>query len=351
MTADLALLGDVTRRVFARLTEDGTAAVGPAGSAEGSDEPRRSAWSRIADLGLTTIGVAEEAGGAGGGLAELGLVLFESGYAGLDLPLEEHALATWMLHAAGQQIPAGVVTLHDHGDGDAPTSDLTGVAWARMADAVVVVGGAGTRGHCSVVAPDAASLENGVNLAGEPSDTLREAGVGLVGHAVPLSLVERLRYRRALCRAARIDGAVHRVLDLSLRHARDREQFGRPIGRFQAVQHGLAELASESRLLHALVAEAARTADGSDDTALVVAAAAARAGDVATCAARIGHQIHGAIGWTTEHPLGRFTTRLLAWRDEPWPQAHWELELGRRVREVGSEAFWRELVGSGTATS
>ena len=104
-------------------------------------------------------------------------------------------------------------------------------------------------------------------------------------------------------------------MDLSVRYANERVQFGRPIGRFQAVQQQLAELAGEAVLLDVSARAAVAQWTGAIPANAISAARVAAERSAGTVAA-IAHQIHGAIGVTSEHDLHRVTLRLTAWREE-----------------------------------
>jgi acyl-CoA dehydrogenase len=78
-----------------------------------------------------------------------------------------------------------------------------------------------------------------------------------------------------------------------------------------------------------------------DDAILLEGASAKiRSAEAATEGAAIAHQVHGAIGFTKEHILHRFTLRLLAWRDDFGNESYWAAELGKRVAQRGADAFW-----------
>jgi acyl-CoA dehydrogenase len=127
-------------------------------------------------------------------------------------------------------------------------------------------------------------------------------------------------------------------------------QFGRPIGRFQAVQQQLALAAAEVAAASAAASAAARvaTADGmlAASTRFAVAAAKARTGEAAGEVARIAHQVHGAIGFTREHDLRLLTTRLWAWRDEDGSEAEWQEWLGGAALEAGADGLWPLITGA-----
>ncbi len=149
---------------------------------------------------------------------------------------------------------------------------------------------------------------------------------------------EQLRRRAALMRSAQMVGALERVRELTVGYAAERRQFGQPLNRFQAVQQQLAELAGEVALAAAAVEVAA-----ADPTPLRVAAARVVAGREAGRASAIAHQVHGAIGFTHEHPLHRFTTRLWRWRDEHGTEAAWAESLGTLLARAGADRVWEAL--------
>ena len=135
---------------------------------------------------------------------------------------------------------------------------------------------------------------------------------------------------------------------------RERVDFERPIAKFQAVQHNLARLAGEvaaamaaagsaaDAIANALGGGTAGTCVGSFDDAVLleVAAAKIRVGEAAGEGAGIAHQVLGAIGFTREHVLHRFTQRLWAWRDDFDNESAWAVRLGALVAAGGGEGLW-----------
>lgn len=179
------------------------------------------------------------------------------------------------------------------------------------------------------------------NLANEPRDDaelsaeapLRDLGLGPDG----------LLPHGALLRAQQMCGAMERAMELSLLHANERTQFGRPIGKFQAIQHMLADAAGHVAAACA-IADNAAEAWGREDFAFAAALAKARAGEAAGKVAAIAHQVHAAMGFTQEHPLHFLTRRLWSWRDEFGGESFWEARIGREVCAAGGEALWARLV-------
>ena len=189
----------------------------------------------------------------------------------------------------------------------------------------------------------------GNNLAGEAQgsvrfEAVRPADTGFMAGPDPLDALQRLG---AAMRSQQIAGALESILDLSLEYARQRVQFGRPIARFQAIQHSLASLAGEVAAAGA-AADAAVSAiirHGIDDqrTLFAVAAAKIRAGEAAGAGAAIAHQVHGAMGFTREYSLHQSTRRLWAWRDDFGVESLWAMRLGEIAIRSGARALWPAL--------
>src|SRR5258708_24840373 len=153
----------------------------------------------------------------------------------------------------------------------------------------------------------------------------------------------------ATVRSVETAGALEAVLALTVRYANERIAFERPIAKFQAVQHNLARLAGEVAAAMTAAhsaADAIAHAERFDDAIFLEATAAKiRSAEAAQEGAAIAHQVHGAIGFTSEHILHRYTLRLLAWRDDFGNESYWAAALGNRVAARSAEAFW-PLVGA-----
>jgi acyl-CoA dehydrogenase len=147
----------------------------------------------------------------------------------------------------------------------------------------------------------------------------------------------------ALTRAVMMAGGLERALALSLDYVSEREQFGRPISKFQAIQHHMAVMAAETAAA-ICAADAGLAGIGTDRFTEEVAAAKARIGEAVGVVAELAHQVHGAMGYTHEHQLHHTTRRLWAWRDEYGAEQIWQQQLGaslaRRVAQQGGDALW-----------
>ncbi|ALJ12835.1 acyl-CoA dehydrogenase family protein [Sphingopyxis macrogoltabida] len=142
-------------------------------------------------------------------------------------------------------------------------------------------------------------------------------------------------------------GAMGQALGLSIEHVNTRQQFGRPLGKFQAVQQSLAVMACEVRAVDAAAAAMAKRLDvvGFDAEAanFEIAAAKLRANRAVGVVTAVAHQVHGAIGFTREYELHRVTIPLMRWRGEHGNDAHWAQRLGRQVAGFGGRGLWEAM--------
>lgn len=146
-------------------------------------------------------------------------------------------------------------------------------------------------------------------------------------------------------------GAMGQALSLSIEHVNTRQQFGRPLGKFQAVQQSLAVMACEVRAVEAAAAALAARLDRVNlDPAAAdfeIAAAKLRANRAVGVVTALAHQVHGAIGFTAEYDLHRVTIALMRWRGAHGNDAHWAQLLGRQVAGFGGPGLWEALTARG----
>jgi alkylation response protein AidB-like acyl-CoA dehydrogenase len=162
---------------------------------------------------------------------------------------------------------------------------------------------------------------------------------------------EITRPQGAFIRACQSAGALDAALVMSIYHANTRQQFGKPLAKFQAVQQSLAIFATEAAAVNVAAAAAAAALDraaGDFDAALFeVAAAKLRANKAIGVGTAIAHQVHGAIGFTAEYELHHLTNTLLGWRSDHGNDAYWAEVLGGMAAKLGGAGFWEEITRRG----
>jgi acyl-CoA dehydrogenase len=291
------------------------------------------AWAEIAQAGFPLAMLDEDAGGVGAEHA-FTILRLAAKHAFIS-PLADTMGANWILAQAGMSPAMGaaaftetVFDLRRIGADWRVSGVARAVAWAR--------GGA-------LIAK--AQLSAGSSLADEPRDTLvfDMALDATCVSAAPAGLDPfAIRKLGAALRTAQMAGAMSGILEMTVQYARERKQFGRPLGGFQAVQQLLATMATQSAAADVAAALAAEAAEGDFDH-LAIASAKIRAGEAAGAVAASGHQLHGAIGFTKEHPLQLLTRRLWAWRDDFGGEAAWSIHLGRALVNTNQPALWPQL--------
>jgi len=316
-------------------------------------------WSALAEAGLTGVGLPEEAGGSGGELGDaVAIVRTLAAGAGAVPVAEQLLVAGPAVVAADLQLPpvdepltfalGPAVTASASDDGDGPgrftlSGTVTDVAWSGAATHLVVLA-AGVAGPVLALA-DVSGLEatSAANLAGEPRGSIVLDDVAAAGALLTSARVEELKARFALARALQLAAALERVLAWTVQYAGERQQFGRPLGRFQAIQMELAEMAGEVTAVTALTDAAVQAVERDENVVLACAAAKVRAGAAVEVVARLAHQVHGAIGFTQEHKLHHLTRRLWSWRDEAGSELAWSRVLGAGLLADGPDGLWPAL--------
>ena len=303
------------------------------------------AWGRIAEMGLEQI----FAGASDDPWRDAAVVLKAAGRHATPAPLAETLMAGALLAGAGLEMPEGPLAIASPQDSAVRIDDggrLTGVArrvaWGRHARHVVVEADGAM---LALVPVAAARLEEDRSVSREPRDTLTFENVAALGFA-PVRAGATIQHG-ALMRAAQMAGAVEATLDLTVQYARERSQFGKPIGSFQAIQHQLAILARHSAAASRSVdAGFERIAEGGE-AGFEAAVSKIRTGEAASAACSIAQQTHGAIGFTDEHRLHYLTRRLWSWRAEFGSAAFWSGQLGRRIAAFGADEFWPTVTAAG----
>ncbi|QGK70345.1 acyl-CoA dehydrogenase [Allosaccharopolyspora coralli] len=285
-------------------------------------------WQKLASMGVTGVAIPESHGGLGTGPVELAACLEELGYAGMPGPVVETlaaipklvqhtGVAEPVLSRVGSGEAIATVAFTDHG-GLALDADRSDYRYLCVGDAAYRA------------TPDS---------DGQPSFdparrmfALRRRDEALEGADADAAFLHG-----AFGCAAQLLGIGRRLLDLSLHHVRQRHQFGRPIGEFQAVKHHLADVRIALDFARPVVNGAALALrDATGQAARDVSAAKIVTADAAHRAARVALQVHGAIGYTVEHDLHLWSTKATTLRSA-WGTPSWHRHRVAEALATSSE--------------
>lgn len=316
-------------------------------------------WENLEAYGMLGVGVPEELGGSGGDLDDALSILQMAGKYSAPIPLAETFIANWLLSDLGESCVEGIVTipgqnssepfqLQKSGQGWIINGKAKYVPWARNAEKLLVPGES-IDGTVLLVLPlEKAEIKPGKNMAGEARDEvifdqvyIEECKTVSVDYS---ALTKKLYYAGALTRSVLMAGAIERVLDVTINHTNERSQFGRPIHRFQAIQHHLAALAGETAGA-GIAAKYAVDSFGTNPFSKELAYAKIRINEAAGKVNTIAHQVLAAIGFTYEHTLHHSTRRLWSWREEFGTESDWEQVITEELLKLEKNELWSVITG------
>ena len=309
-------------------------------------------WNEMAKLGWLGLPFPEQHGGAGLGLVELAIAIEDLGRAaypgpylatvvlgGLGLLLGGSAAQKdrWLPAIASGEKRASAALMEDALDWDPASTAATAVTagggwtisgvkrfvpWAHVADIVLVPARSPEGLSLFLVDPKQAGVALrrmvGIDLCSRWSEMRLEgvrvgadAVVGQPGTAGPV--LESLLRRAAVCASAEMLGAARRCLDMSVEYAKVREQFGQPIGSFQAIRHRCAEMLLDVENCHSAVYYAAWALEaGAEDAAVAASICKSYVSESARRVCGDSIQVHGGIGFTWEYDLHLYMKRAKA---------------------------------------
>jgi acyl-CoA dehydrogenase len=293
-------------------------------------------WSALLESGFLDALIPEEAGGAGLSLADVGPLLQAFGYHAVPAPVAETMVARALLHGAGIQVPDTPIVLATLAAGRAAAVPLALVAEHVLVDTGTALILASSCDAETIAAGARGCLAAHLAWEAEPlGPSLRRPELGL-------------RPIAATLRAAAIAGAADRLLQMTVSYANQRVQFGKPIGKQQAIQHQLAVMAEQTVL--ARIAAQIGLASGLPPSLAAAATAKQVTSSAAPQVANIAHAVHGAISMSEEYDLHLFTRRLHEWRLADGSESYWAAVLGRERIAGGpclSIDFVRERIAAG----
>ncbi len=289
----------------------------------------RALWSRLEQSGFLDTLVAEADGGAGLRLGDAFALFLGEGRHALPVPLGPTMLVRALLAHEGIARPEGAIAIaaqnHHADDGSIACPDTP---FGAVADWVAV---GSADGWCLVPVAGIARRSSGIHGSLRADLRWNAAPAGSI--RVPGAVA--WREAGAAIVAAQLAGAMDRVLELTVAFANDRVQFGKSIGKFQAIQHQLATMAEHVAAAR-MAAEIGCAGTGPLPDPLRAALAKARTSEAAALAATTAHAVHGAIGITADLDLQLYTRRLHEGRADYGAETHWNRILGRALLAPGS---------------
>lgn len=277
-------------------------------------------WRAIEESGFCDALVPEAQGGAGLGLNDVFPVFEACGRHALAVPLAQTMAARALLARSGHMAAPGAIAL---ASGRRAADSAIRVGYGSVADAVLVADG----GSWLLLDASAARREA---IEGTVDAELRWPAEALDKPLFSIPCDIDLRAVEACLLAAQLAGAMREVFTRTLQYANDRTQFGRSIGKFQAIQHQLSVMA-EHTAAATMAARMACATSGITADPLACAVAKARTSEAAVPVAAIAHAVHGAIGITEEFDLQLLTRRLYAWRVAAGSESYWNERIGRAL--------------------
>lgn len=303
-------------------------------------------WSALVDTGLARMATPEDIGGGGSALPAVLALLDAAGHAGSSVPLAEHDLLAGRLLRRSVDDRLRTVAHVDAG------GSAQGVPLVDEVEILVALR-RGPQGLVEITEVPIAlcTVSDLQSVAGErrPTLVIPDGWDSWLAETTP-DLLHAVHLLTAWSRCAKVVGAMERVLELCVEHTTTRSQFGRPIARFQAVQVLVADVATSLAVSRASTEAAMLRLAGADGPALAaaaldaefeIAAACSVVGHAASVVVRNAHQVHGALGTTSEHALQRHTRQILGWRSECGSIRDWDRVVHRLTVAAGGN--WQRI--------
>lgn len=279
-------------------------------------------WASLEQSGFADALVSEAQGGAGLALADVFPLLELCGTFAVPVPLAHTMLARPLLAHAGMERPQGSIAIAAAAARTAEGIRCALVPFGRVADWVLTpVDGA------TLLLP----ISHARSMPGVfPLDATLEWSEAACAQGRRVAGRHDLAILQGCSAAAEIAGALMNTFRRTLQYANERQQFGRPIGKFQAIQHQLSVLSEHAFAARMAAQIGCHSATCTPDR-LRVAVAKARTSEAALEVAALAHSIHGAIGFTAEFDLQLYTRRLHAWRQAAGSESYWHAVLGEEL--------------------
>ncbi len=300
---------------------------------ESAEEPAEPAaiWSALESSGFLDVLVPETSGGAGLSWQDAWGVLFAAGRYGMPYPLAQTLFARACLASLGQDTPAGPIAL-----AGSVNHSADGVLTARLVQGGLLASHVLLQDHdTTYLLPVDQATQEAVGGQGSFDAHLTWQAATVTSSIIGGLPLETVSHGLALGLSVLIAGVSDRILEMTLTYANDRVQFGKPIGRLQAVQQQITEMAERVYGIRMATQLGCQSAMEQGWLPLHNAAALAKsqASAAAVRIANVAHAVHGAIGVTHEYDLQLYTRRLYEWNRAGGGAKYWAARLGRAALE------------------
>lgn len=298
-------------------------------------------WETCEEAGLTLLGISEEQGGVGGDFEDVMGVLYLAGRYAAPIPLLEIITTNSLLASHGLELGNKKRVVQFINEKEANLIEK--VPFARYLEELVLIKKDGEQSVIAFIDLSTTKLQAGGNLAAEPRDLVEiDDGVDWVKLAVDYEVLkDKHLIKTAAGKGAQMTGAIEAVLNLSVFYSQERKQFGRPLHKFQAIQHHLTAMAGEYAAAYSTLQVTAGACDKpcfTEYVAMMKTELSSRANTVAKAA----HQLHAGIGMTYEHELHHFTRRLWSWREEAGNETYWTSHLANLYMQDDYD-IWEQI--------
>ena len=303
-------------------------------------------WNEVEEIGLPKIVVKEKFDGFNLEFASVLPIIQLANSLGAPIPLSETILCNYILSECDINPLEGMITFANATKnikilGNELSGELISVPFLNLTDKIMFITKIDGVEKVVFLQNSHLDIEQKKNFLAEPRFNVNLKNNNII-EIKTLNPKINFNYLGAILRSAQMIGSMEKILNLSIDYCSQRKQFGRPLSKFQAIQHQISEMAVELSASSAALSTIASSEDLSKNI-YDIAILKIRTGIAAGKIIAISHQVHGAIGFTKEYELAYFTKNLNSWRNDFGNESYWEEFLGKDFLENSNKNLWEYL--------